>query len=486
MFIGREAELRFLEDKYKEQKGQLIVLYGRRRVGKTETLREFCKGKPHVFYSCTQSTDSIQLSKFSMQLLKENVPASRYVSQFEDWEAAFRSIIDLPYGDEKKLIVIDEFPYMCKGNKSIPSILQNLWDSELKDSNVMIILCGSAMSFIEKDLLAEKNPLYGRATGIYKMTEMGFYDSIRFFPDYSDVDKVLVYSILGGIPHYLRQFDPNLPLEENIKKNILTKGCVLYSEVEFLLHQELRETPIYNAIIEAVALGNTKLNDISQKALINESSKTSVYLKNLIELGIATREFSVGSSIKEKANAGRGIYRLTDNFFRFWYAFGFTNLSQLEDGDVDGVYEFVIAPALHKFASFAFEDICREFVRELQKDNALPFRYVKMGRWMGRTTVRDSRTPGGMRSEDTEVDILAIGKDDKNYLVGECKFKGVPFSYTEYLDTLAKLSSLKEKAVFHYALFSESGFNEKIIAEAKEQSALTLYDLGSIVNYRKH
>ena len=187
------------------------------------------------------------------------------------------------------------------------------------------------MSFIEKELLAEKNPLYGRATGVYKMSEMGFYDVAKFFSDYSDKDKILAYSILGGIPHYLRQFRPEMSIEENIRKNILTKGCVLYSEVDFLLHQELRETPIYNSIIEAVALGNTKLNDISQNSLVEDTSKTSVSLKNLIELGIVEREFSVDSKTKEKANSNRGSYRLTNNFFRFWYAFGFTNFSQLYD-----------------------------------------------------------------------------------------------------------------------------------------------------------
>lgn len=484
MFIGRETELNFLQDKYDEEKGQLIVLYGRRRVGKTETLREFCKEKPHVFYSCTQSTDKIQLAKFSKQLMKENIPAKQYLSEFTDWESAFRSVLDLPYGDKKKLIVIDEFPYMCKGNKSIPSILQYLWDAEFKEKNVMIILCGSAMSFIEKELLSEKNPLYGRATGIYKMVEMGFYDAVKFFPDYSDRDKVLAYSILGGIPHYLRQFNAKLSLADNIKKNILTKGCVLYSEVDFLLHQELRETPIYNSIIEAVALGNTKLNDISQKALINDTSKTSVYLKNLIELGIVEREFSVDSKIKEKANANRGTYRLTDNFFKFWYAFGFTNFSQLEDGDVDGVYDFVIEPALHEFASFAFEDICREFVKALQKKNALPFRYAQLGRWMGRTTVRDTKVANGVRVAETEIDLLGIGRNEKEYLVGECKFKSSPFEYSEYLDTICKLSPLKESAKFHYVLFSESGFDHKIIEEAETENGLQLYDLQEIVNFK--
>ena len=485
MFIGREKELRFLQDKYDEKKGQLIVLYGRRRVGKTETLREFCRDKPHLFFFCTQTTDRVQLARFSSQILREDIPAKQYLSEFADWEKAFRAILDLPYGEKKKLIVIDEFPYMCKGNKSIPSILQNLWDMELKDGNVMIVLCGSAMSFVEKELLAEKNPLYGRATGIYKMTEMGFYEAARFFPDYSERDKVLAYAVLGGIPHYLNQFRPELSVQENIKRNILTKGSVLYSEVDFLLHQELREPPIYNAIIEAVALGSTKLNDISQKSLLEDTSKTSVYLKNLIELGIVRREFSVDAGTKEKANANRGTYRLTDHFFRFWYAFGFANLSQLEDGDVEGVYEYLVRPALHEFASSVFEDVCREFVRELQKKNALPFRYARMGRWMGKTTVRDKNAENGLRMAETEIDLLGISRDEKEYLVGECKFKHSPFVYAEYLDTKAKLTPQKEKAKFYYALFSESGFDDKIMAEAQGSESLCLYDLEAIVDFEK-
>lgn len=485
MFIGREAELKFLQDKYDEKKGQLIVLYGRRRVGKTETLREFCRDKPHLFFSCTQSTDRVQLARFSGQILREDIPARRYISEFADWEKAFRAIPDLPYGEKKRLVVIDEFPYMCKGNKSIPSILQHLWDMEFKDSNVMIILCGSAMSFVEKELLAEKNPLYGRATGVYKMTAMGFYDAARFFPDYSDRDKVLAYAVLGGIPHYLSQFSPELSLGENIKRNILTKGSVLYSEVDFLLHQELRETPVYNSIIEAVALGSTKLNDISQKSLIEDTSKTSVYLKNLIELGIVEREFSIDAGTKEKANANRGIYRLTDYFFRFWYAFVFTNLSQLEDGDVEGVYEYLVQPALHEFASLVFEDVCREFVRELQKKNALPFRYVKMGRWMGKTTVREKNAENGLRMAETEIDLLGIGRDGKEYLVGECKFRHSPFAYSEYLDMKEKLTPQKERAKFYYALFSESGFDDQIVADAEASAKLCLYDLGTIVNLEK-
>ena len=479
MFIGRKQELQFLEDKYNSKNGQLVVLYGRRRVGKTETLREFCRNKPHVFYSCREISDKLQLRSFSEKLLNEKIPAASYIKKFADWEAALRCITDLPYGDNKKLLIIDEFPYMCRNNESIPSILQNLWDEVFKDENVMIVLCGSAMSFIEKELLAEKNPLYGRATGIYKMESMGFYDAAKFFPNYSDRDKIIAYAVLGGIPHYLAQFDPDLSLDDNIKKNILTKGCALYSEVEFLLRQELRETPLYNSIIEAVALGNTKLNDISTKSLVEDTSKTSVYLKKLIELEIIEREFSVDDGTKERANTNRGLYRLTDNFFRFWYAFVFTNYSELEGGDVDGVFEYAIKPSLHEFASFAFEDVCREYVREMQKANKLPFRYKRMGRWWGKTTVRRRDR---IESQETEIDLLAVSAKSDKYLVGECKFKGRPFSYGEYLDTAAKLAPIKEKAEFYYYLFSESGFDEKVVSEAAVNASIKLINVEDIVN----
>lgn len=482
MFIGRERELDFLEDQYKGENGKLVFLYGRRRVGKTETLKEFCKNKPHVFFSCSQTTDERQLLDFSEILLRENIPAKNYISSFSDWKQAFNSITELPYGDAKKLIVIDEFPYMCNANKSIPSILQNLWDNNLKDKNVMIVLCGSAMSFIEKELLAEKNPLYGRATGIYKMTEMNFYDAMKFFPNYSPQDKVLAYSILGGIPHYLLQFDKNLSLKENIKQKILTKGTILYSEVDFILHQELRETSIYNVIIQTIALGATTLGEISQKSLLNNTSKTAIYLKNLMDLGIIKREFSVDAKLKEQGNINKGLYSLTDNFFRFWYAFGYSNISDLEDGLVDDIYDNVIEPKLHDYASAAFENICKEFIKKLKVKNELPFRYQSMGRWLGKTTVRDNSIETGNRKAETEIDILAFSQNKKQYLVGECKFKNKPFQYSEYLDTIAKLSPEKNNAEFYYALFSLSGFDEKIIEESNKDNHIKLFDINQIVN----
>lgn len=156
------------------------MLYGRRRVGKTELLNEFMKGKQAVFYTCTETPDREQLERFSKRVLASGIPAARYIQSFQDWESALGSVVDVP-SQGKKILIIDEFPYMCRGNPAIPSILQTLWDQQLKRENVMIILCGSAMSFIEKQILGEKNPLYGRATGIYKLAPMSFQEAQQFF-----------------------------------------------------------------------------------------------------------------------------------------------------------------------------------------------------------------------------------------------------------------------------------------------------------------
>lgn len=449
MFIGREEELQFLENCYQSEKGQLLVLYGRRRVGKTETLRHFCTDKPHVFFSCTEVADAQQLSAFSERLLQTGLPAARYISRFADWTQALSSISELPFST-KKLVVIDEFPHMVKGNSAVPSILQNLWDTKLKDENVMIILCGSSMSFMEKEILSEKNPLYGRATGILKMNAMGFYDAIRFFPEWEPEDLITAYAVLGGIPHYLKQFDGQLSLEENICRHILTRGSILYSEVEFLMRQELRESAIYNTIIAAVALGNTKLNDIFQKTQI-EKSKLSVYLKNLIDLGILYREFSMADQIREQANVQRGLYQISDNFFRFWYAFVFPNLSELESGDAKGIWKHVIQPELDRYTSFAFEDICRQYLRRENRRNALPFYFTKIGRWWSKTE---------------ELDILATDHAKSAFLIGECKYRNTPFALSDLRKMQSKFFPEKPEAQLYYYLFSKNGFTEDVRSAA--------------------
>jgi len=457
MFIGRQDELQFLEDKYNTEGGQLVVLYGRRRVGKTETLRKFCEGKEHVFYSCTESPDELQLAAFSGRVLQKGFPAAEYIKSFSEWNQALSSIAKLPV-EGKKLLVIDEFPYMVKGNASIPSILQNIWDGRLRNENVMVVLCGSAMSFIENEILAEKNPLYGRTTGILKMNEMSFYEAIQFLPNYSALDQIAAFAALGGIPHYLKQFDDTLPLGENICRNILYRGSILYNEVEFLMRQELRETAIYNAIIEAVAMGNTRLGDIHQKTQI-EKTKLSAYLKNLVNLNILRREFPVPGSVKEQANVQRGLYQVTDNFFRFWFAFVFPNLSELEAGDAYGIWEHAVEPAIDGYTSRIFEDICRQYLRVQNRRYALPFYFTKIGRWW---------------EKGSEVDIIAIDSNKQNYLLGECKFKSSASTLSDLRALQGKfLPDDRDSKVF-YCLFSKNGFSDEVIKTAKSEGVMII------------
>lgn len=452
MFVGREKELAFLEERYQRKEGQLIVLYGRRRVGKTETLRKFCEGKQHVFYSCVECPDEQQLKNFSARMLKNSNPAAKYLSYFSDWRQLFENIGELcEY--HKQLIIIDEFPYMVKNNPAIPSILQNVWDSVLKNKNVCIILCGSAMSFIEKEILSEKNPLYGRATGILKMTAMDFYDAVQFLPHFSCEDRVSAYAILGGIPHYLLQFDDGVSLEENVVEHILQRGSILYSEVEFLLRQELRETSTYNAIIQAITLGNTKLNDIHQKTQIDKT-KISAYLKNLMDLGIVYREFPVSAKPKEMANVSRGLYELADQYFFFWYSFVFQNRSELEAGDAEGIWKYAVEPELDLFVSRVFEIICIQYLRKKNQHGDLPFHFVKIGRWW---------------DKENEIDIMAVDRTCKNVILGECKYKKSKMGVSDLRHLQAKFAADKKKDTFYY-LFSRSGFSEQLKKVAGEES----------------
>jgi AAA+ ATPase superfamily predicted ATPase len=372
---------------------------------------------------------------------------------------------------------------MCKGNPSIPSILQILWDETLKNQEVMIVLCGSAMRFIEKKILSEKNPLYGRATGIYKMNELPFDDAVKFFPSYSDEDKILAYAILGGIPHYLRQFDPALSLRENMIKNVLTKGCVLYNEVEFLIRGELREPAFYNTVIEAIALGNTQLNDIYMKTQLDKST-ISVYLKNLMELQIVEREFSVLSGEKERATSTRGLYRITDNFFRFWFGFVSPNLSDLEIDDAEGVFTYVVRPQLNDFAASVFETVCRAFIRKKNRLGELPFRVSKLGRWWGKLnqTVLTDTGKEKTISVNTEIDIVAVDAKSKKYILGECKFRNSEMDVADLAHLKEKSSVAKKGAAIQYALFSKSGFTKGLIAQASEDESLKLFSLSDIVN----
>ena len=456
--MGRKKELEYLESLYRSEKSEFLVLYGRRRIGKTELLRQFSKNKEAVFYTCVETTDEEQLRTFSASLFEAGSVAAKYTDSFRSWEDAFSALTELPVKG-KKVLVIDEFPYMARGNKSVPSVLQKVWDLKLRDADVLLILCGSSLSFIEKEVLSEKKPLYGRATAVYKLLPLTFREACEFFPAYDAEDKVRAYSILGGIPYYLLQFDGGKGIEDNIIRGILSKGSVLYSETEFLMRQEFRETSVYNAIIKAVAFGNTRLNDIYNATGI-EKAKLSAYLSALVETGIVLREFPASVGVRQTALRERGLYKLSDCFFRFYYTFCFPYLSSLEQGGAEAVCKKIIGPRLDEYASLSFEEICREYVARKNAALALGAFYAGVGRWWNKSD---------------EIDVFASSADGKNILLGECKFRKSPFDMHDFNSLRAKYTA-SGGAEVEYMLFSRSGFDDRLVKLSEDDPAISLVD----------
>ncbi len=474
MFIGREQELKFLNESYNSSHAEMVVVYGRRRVGKTELITKFCEDKPNIFYASKECSDGVQLQSFSKAIVSYASEQFKFVDNFRDWEQAFSALTDIKT-DKKLVVVIDEFPYMVRNNKSIPSILQNLWDHMLKNTNIMLVLSGSSMSFIEDEILGYKNPLYGRTTRIYKLEPLPYTDAIKFFPNYSDEDKVIAYSLLGGIPHYLQQFDPQKKVEENIKNTILRRGSILYNEVEFLLHEELREPSTYNTVIEAVALGNTEYKAILSKTLI-EQRTLSVYIKNLTNLGILKKEKPLLSKPKENVGQNKGIYVLTDNFFRFWYAFCYPNISLLEKGSVELAWKMFIKDNLHNFASKAFENIAIEYLYIINERGGLPSVFTEFGRWWGKVTRTDEN--GKKITTSEEIDVLCKAPNNI-YILGECKFTNAPFDMGQLKRLQNKLSLT---GTVYYYLFSLSGFTSSVIETSKRENNVFPIDIKQMLS----
>jgi AAA+ ATPase superfamily predicted ATPase len=335
VFIGRESELSSLNKLYNEDNFQFAVIYGRRRVGKTTLITEFCKDKPNIFFVAEEYNDKIALENFSDKILTY-FDMKDFVGRFETWEKAFL-YLGKQAKNERLVVVIDEFPYIVNSNKGIPSLLQNLIDHNLKDTKLFLIVCGSSMSFIEKEVLSYKSPLYGRRTAQYIIDPFDFFDSSKFFPKYSLEDKVKSYGVLGGIPQYLLKFNDSMSIEDNIKEYILSKASYLHEEPKNLLKQELREPALYNSVIEAIAVGASKLNEIATR-VGEDTDKCAKYIKTLLELRILKKESPAG----EEGTSRKSIYKLQDNLFRFWYRFVFHNVSLVEQEMVDYIYSSII------------------------------------------------------------------------------------------------------------------------------------------------
>lgn len=463
-FIGREYELNSLQKLYDQEQFQFVVMYGRRRVGKTRLLTEFCKDKNSIFFVAEEHNDKLALEKFSGRIL-EHYGMQDFISGFESWEKAL-SFLGKKSESERLVLVLDEFPYMAMANHSLPSLLQNLIDHELKDSKLYIVICGSSMSFMEKEVLSYKSPLYGRRTAQFKIEPFDFYESAKFFPNYSLEEKLKAYGILGGIPQYLLKFDDEVSIEENIKNHILDKSSYLYEEPAILLKQELRQPALYNSIIESVATGSSKLNEIATK-VGEENAKCANYIKSLLELQILKKEIPIG----EKETSRKTIYSVKDNLFRFWYRFVFKNTGLIEQEMVDYVYEEKILPDMNDYLGGVYENICMDFLKAENKAGALPFIFEKIGRWWGNNP---------LKKREEEIDILAVSKSAA--LIGECKWRNQQLGMEVVSSLMEKAQALNYENKY-YMFFSKSGFTEDVIALAKASNNIYTFDLEQLRKY---
>lgn len=464
MFIGREKELAELNELYKQDKFQLFVLYGRRRVGKTTLLNEFCKEKDTIFYSAEQSNDKLNLEKFSALVFQFYGEAT--LEPFSSWENAL-TYIDNRQREKRLVLVFDEFPYLVKKNKALLSELQHLIDHKLQHGKLFMVLCGSYMGFMEKEVLGSKSPLFGRRTAQLHMKPFDYQTSVRFLKGFNVEDKLNLYGAFGGTALYLQQVQPGQDFGQNIKNAFLRVTAYLYEEPLLLLRQEVQEPGVYNAIIEAIAGGATKSNEIATK-IGEEPAKCLKYINTLCELDILYKETPYG----EKEPARKTIYGISDFMFRFWYRYVFSNRTLVETGALEAVWTKRIEPDYSRYMGVVFERVCQDYLLAKNVQGKLPILFTSIGRWWG----TDAKT----RSQ-VEIDLIA--GEGKEYLICECKWKN------EKLD-LSVLSGLREKAeIFRrerdntwYVLFSKSGFTEAVRKAAEEQGDVILVDINEIFN----
>ncbi|WP_276248397.1 ATP-binding protein [Haladaptatus sp. YSMS36] len=434
-FYDRKTELATLVEEHDSPGHSFIVLYGRRRVGKTALLKEFCADRPHVYYLAAQESESRQLEKFVEQV------ATRYddrLPQITDWPDAF-DYVGENLAQEDLTLVIDEFPYLVDSNDSLPSYVQGFVDEVLSETNSTLILCGSSISVMESAVLSHESPLFGRRTSQLDLDPFSFR-AARNVIEYSFEDAVRSYAITGGTPLYVTLFDYTTDLSSNVYNHVLSQRSILYNEPEFLLRSEVRNPGRYMSILEAIATGHSTPNEIAGATGI-DVGPLSRYLQTLRRLRFIKRRIPVTESAKKSK---RSIYEIDDEFLRFWFRYIEPNRSGIEEVP-QVVYEKTIQPDLPRHVSVTFERICREAVWETVRRGELE-PYSQVGSWW--------------YGED-EIDIVALAPGSDQILLGECKWTNSPVG-----ETLADELRMKAESVrWHtggrtetYALFSKAGF----------------------------
>ena len=469
-FLGREKEILDLEKEYARD-GGFVVIYGRRRIGKTTLIKQFIKSKTAFYFLATKEVESQSMKRFAGVIARTTGNSVLQKAAFSDWLDLFQAVADYK-PNEKKVLVIDEFPYLVKVNDSFPSILQNAWDEILKDSNVMLILCGSLISMMKKHALSYESPLYGRRTAQMRIAPLPFttvYENQKL----SFEDAAEQYSITGGVPKYMEFFSDGQPLYEQIKENVLSKNGFLYEEPNFLLTDEVQVPTNYFSIIKVIADGNHKLGTIAG-ILGLETSALTPYLKTLSELGFIEKQVPVTERNAEKTR--KGLYFISDNFLRFWFRYVYPYKGELELDNMQISLDELDKDFKEKFVAFAYEDICKEIFARLCSDKAIDFTPSKIGSYW----LND-------KSGNTQIDVMAVDTVNKRLFAGECKYHNQPIDADVYFELVKKVDNSSEiKSAFKdytviYGVFSKSGFTSRMTDISNSNPNLFLINETSIV-----
>ena len=469
-FLGREKEILDLEKEYARD-GGLVVIYGRRRIGKTTLIKQFIKSKTAFYFLATKEVESQSMKRFAGVIARTTGNSVMQKAAFSDWLDLFQAVADYK-PNEKKVLVIDEFPYLVKVNDSFPSILQNAWDEILKDSNVMLILCGSLISMMKKHALSYESPLYGRRTAQMRIAPLPFttvYENQKL----SFEEAAEQYSITGGVPKYMEFFSDGQPLYEQIKENVLSKNGFLYEEPNFLLTDEVQVPTNYFSIIKVIADGNHKLGTIAG-ILGLETSALTPYLKTLSELGFIEKQVPVTEKNAEKTR--KGLYFISDNFLRFWFRYVYPYKGELELDNTQISLDELDKDFKEKFVAFAYEDICKEIFARLCSDKAIDFTPSKIGSYW----LND-------KSGNTQIDVMAVDTVNKRLFAGECKYHNQPVDADVYFELVKKVDNSTEiKSAFKgytiiYGVFSKSGFTSRMTDISNSNPNLFLINETSVV-----
>lgn len=458
MFIDREQELDTLRSEYEKDGSSLVIVYGRRRTGKTALITEFAQQKKALYFLATEESELQNRNLFKEKAAAFINSALLRDAQVSSWDIIFTAIMEHRF-DTKPIIVIDEFQNIGKSNFAFPSVFQRIWDELLKDKEVMVILCGSLISMMESQTLSYSSPLYGRRTAQIKLVQIPFRYYIQFFPDADRRKQIERFSVTGGIPKYVEMFSGQEDIYQAIEHSVLNRSSFLYDEPRFLLQQEVSEVGSYFSVIRTIAAGNRKLSAISANLEVKATSLTK-YLSTLIDLDILEREVPVTEDNPEKSK--RGLYRIKDNYIRFWFRFIYPNLSYIESGNSALVMDWIRKDLIKQHTAFVYEDICRERLWDMNRDEIWPFKITKIGRYW---------------DKDTEIDIAAVDLIENNLLVGECKYWQEPVGLnvlTELERKTDKISWRKDCRKEWFVLFSMCGFTEELIESAKSRPDVLL------------